>query len=422
MATFLNGGLRDENLGIGSYTVKDWRATHRPTMQDSADRNTGLQDYCTHVLNKMMLPSGRVQLFERSEHFGDGRIRSRDSGKVRDVLVRRRIVDATQFPETLCKSFIPCFSVAPGVNVVRPIDHDAILNLSTSRFDTFCVLGGGRTGTEMVLTLLDLGVSSDSIRWVKSRDPWMLAATSKPEQARRSDNQISNQQECLKAMAYAQNQDDLCLRLESLGVIVRTSDGQMPSYFLPHLVTHHDAERLQQVHHVIRKGHVHAISEIGMLLSHAVVPMPEQSLYLDCTGHGGTQHAPNVVFQNRTIDLAEIRLCHPSFSAAITAAIELLDISIEEKNKLCVPTRGHHIAELFLTSLLNQHAWLHDSTLRTWLERCPLDSGLQTTAQRLNRSRHMPQDLGALRAILPRAIINLESMVQKSDPQPEPRL
>ncbi|MEM7639426.1 MAG: hypothetical protein AAF269_10200 [Pseudomonadota bacterium] len=411
----ISSGLRDDSLGIASFTLNDWRATHCPREEIPSDRNADIQSYCAHILTEKMLPTGRVHIFEETEHLGDGRIRSKENGAIEELVAGQRIVDARRFPVSFHKPFIPNFSVAPGLTVIRPVNLDAVLNLNTSEFDTFCVLGGGRAGTEMVLILLDLGVPHEKIRWVKSRDPWMLALAGKFEPAPDAHYQIPLFQEIMKAMAYASNPDDLCLRLEDLKIIVRTSADRVPNYFVPHLITHKDARRLQTVKHVIRKGHVHAVSEIGMVLSRGAVPMPDQSLYLDCTGPGRLGVKTGPVFRNNHITLAEIRLCDPSFSAAMIAAIELLDLSAEEKNKLCVPVRGDRAAELFLSSLLNQHAWFHDPDLRAWLEHCRLDRWLQSTAKRLNQTRKFPPDLSAMRAILPRAIINLESMIQTDD-------
>ncbi|MEO1187438.1 MAG: hypothetical protein AAFW60_00080 [Pseudomonadota bacterium] len=413
LVNFPIGRMQDEHLGVGSYTFKDWRSQHRRAKIADKDRSAGLQAYCAHLVTQRMLPSGRVELFDGVEHFGNGHIRSLKDGHVRDLVARRRIVDATRFPSTPCKARIPSFSIAPGVHAIRPDQRDIRLSLQTSEFDSFCVLGGGRVGTEMVLTLLDLGVSHDKIRWVKSRDAWMLAAETRTDSSDRVHDGFSRQHEVLQAMAFAQNRSDLCLRLEHIGVIVRTSKDRLPVHFVPHQITHHDADRLSQVENVIRKGHVRAISEIGILLSRGAVPMPSKSLYLDCTGQSGSQYQTKAVFQPRSINLADIRLNHPCFSAAMIGAIELLDLPTEEKNKLCAPLRGGHMAELFLTSLLNHHAWFHDVTLRNWLEGCRLDTGLQISAQRLNQSEHVPKDLGAIRAILPRAIINLESMAQR---------
>lgn len=413
LTAYISGGLRDEHLGVSSYTFEDWRAEHGEAAHTMNDRDANLKAYCAHVLTQMMQPSGRVHVFERTDHFGGGRIRSKDTGVIQDLLVRKRIVDASYFPNSFCKSVVPGFSVARAVNVVRPFQLNTVLNLNATGFDLFCVLGGGRAGTEMVLALFDLGVSPEKIRWVKSRDAWMLAAPSKAAASVRARGRMTRQHEILQAMAYARDSDDLGLRLERLGAIVRTSNDQIPTYFLPHRITHHDAERLRQIQHVIRKGHVHAISEIGILLSHGAVPMPARSLYLDCTGHAGPRLGTRPVFQSQSLELADIRLDNPCFSAALIAAVELLDLPSHEKNKLCAPMRGGHIAELFLTSLLNHHAWFHDAALRRWIEGCRLDPWLQMSAHRLNKSQQVPQDLSAIRKILPRAIINLESMVQQ---------
>jgi hypothetical protein len=214
-------------------------------------------------------------------------------------------------------------------------------------------------------------------------------------------------------MAHAHSTHDRSLRLERLGVLVRTSEHHVPTYFASHFLTPEDTQQLRHIPNTIRKGHVHSISEIGMILSRGVVPMPPQTQYFDCTGSRTRWHQPKRVFELGTIELADIRLCHPSFSATMIAAVELLDASIEEKNAHCAPVIGTSLPSLLLTSLLNHHAWFYNDDLRAWLETCRLDQTLQASAKRLNSSSKIPTDLSTIRATLPRAIVNLESLIEQ---------
>ena len=146
--------------------------------------------------------------------------------------------------------------------------------------------------------------------------------------------------EVLKAMAHARSAMELSQRLEHLGMLTRATDDRVPTHLLPHIVSQKDAEKLRRVKGIVRKGHVHAISEIGMVLSRGAVPMPRRTLYLDCTGRRNYSGDPSPVFAEKTIELSPIRLSHPSFSVALIDAIELSYLTVAQKNALCAPVGG----------------------------------------------------------------------------------
>lgn len=411
-ARLASRGRDCDTIGVNTYTLRDWCEELLPH-QNTGANSPLLQTYCDYVLKSRFLPESRVQFLRQLEHLEHSQVRSLIDGQVRDLEVRRKVVNARALSAPTCPTFIPSFTVAPGVNLVR---SDALIAPELQRMTrsgAICVLGGGRCGTDMVLRLLELGVTGHRIHWVKSRDPWMLAGSSSQAPGRKAINPLLVQHEGLKAMAHAHSAHDLSLRLERLGVLVRTSELHTPTYFSAHFLSPEDAQRIRQIPNTIRKGHVHSISEIGMILSRGVVPMPPQTLYIDCTGSRTQWHQATHIFSPNRIDLADVRLCHPSFSATMIAAVELLDVSIKEKNAHCAPVNGSSLPGLMLTSLLNHHAWLHNDDLRAWLETCRLDHTLQVAAQRLNSSSKIPPDLSAIRATLPRAIVNLENLIEQ---------
>jgi|GEM_PF-4732917 len=411
-ARLASRGRTCDTIGLNTYTLSDW-CKNFPSRADTCTTSTSLQAYCDHVLENRFLPESRVQLLQSVEHLGHGKLRSLIDGQVRELEVRGKIVNAGALSAPTCPSFIPSYTVTLGVDLVRPEALNAAVVPRVTGLNTICVLGGGRSGTDAVLRLLSLGVATQRIHWVKSRDPWMLSSPSKQASADESINPFLVQHEGLKAMAHAHSAHDLSLRLERLGVLVRTSKNHPPTYFSAHFLTPEDAQRIQQIPNTIRKGHLHSISEIGMILSRGVVPMPPQTLYIDCTGSRTQWHHPTPVFNSDRIELAEVRLCHPSFSATMIAAVELSDMSIEEKNAHCAPVTGSSLPDLMLTSLLNHHAWFYHDDLRDWLESCRLDQLLSVSAKRLNSCSKIPADLSLIRSILPRAIVNLESLIEQ---------
>ncbi|MEM7327267.1 MAG: hypothetical protein AAF437_00930 [Pseudomonadota bacterium] len=394
-------------LGINAITVREWLNLRVP--QKGAD----LDDYCRLILNRRMIPTGRVQVIEKGACENSDAIRLARPDRRALSSDRPKIVLTDQLPTSTHRPFISCFSTAPGIKVIQSFAHLSEHYLQSSAIENFCILGAGWKGIEAAIALLDAGLPHDKICWVKSREPWVLAAPAPSATPPHSQLATTSLQANLTAMAHAQTQDDLCFRLEEAGMLMRLSEHQAPSYFLPHVVSRKDAHRLRAIARVIRKGHVHAISKIGMVLTRGIAPMPDKTLYIDCTGRGDASRAPNLVFQPGKINLAEIRLCHPSFSAAMIGAIACSNQSDAELNKMCVPISGKGIADRLLTSILNHHAWLRSPDLRRWLEKSRLDPLLQRTAWRLNHSDRTPQDLKPIRSILPRVIINLESMIQR---------
>lgn len=399
--------LTDDRIGLTSYTLKDWREAFHRARIGRLPTPVELQAYREYVLDTRLARSGRLERLGDVDYLGNNRFRSRSSSGNPQPIIRRSIVNSTHGSQPNQPSCGRSFTVASSVHVVKPSILRAHAEMKHRTFDRYCVIGAGPVGIEVMLALIDLDIPTEKINWVKPREGWTLAPTS-PKAPK------NLQKEALTAMAHARTAADLSQRLEHLGLLTRATDDQVPTHFVPHMVTQKDAQKLRQVKGVIRKGHVHAISEIGMVLSHGAVPMPRRTLYLDCTGHGKRRGETPDVFTKGQIELSQIRLSHPSFSAALIGAIELSDLTAPQKNALCTPIHGSNLALCFLTSLLNHHAWFYNRNIRRWLETCRLDPVLRATAQRLNAFEDVPADLSAVRAVLPRAIVNLESLVEQT--------
>lgn len=405
---FAQAGSPNAAIGLSDFTISDWNPGIRVSSRAE------ILDYCAHILQHRLLPSERFSYFPDCEYLGDGCVAFLKTGDVEFLQIQRSVVDASRTAKAPGAPHIPCFSVTEAVEVIHPTKLSAKLESIDYPYPAYCIIGAGRTALDVAQFLLSKKVSKTKIHWVKSREPWLLSKPFQIGQAAPLAAHFSASVEGLKAMAHAVTLQSLALDLERLGVLARVSTDHDPSNFYPHIIDPQKAGQLGTIKRVIRKGHVHAISEIGMVLDEGVVPMPVRTLYIDCTGSRGTFAAPAPVFQERFIRLTEVRLCRPSFSAAIIAAIELLDLSTADKNALCTPLQSRNLAALLLTSILNLHAWFHDDTLRQWLSRCRLDGFLQATAANIDASREIPSDLKPIRAMIPRAIINLEQLIEQS--------
>lgn len=396
------------SFGLNGHSIKDWR----PDMR-GAHRETVLA-YCAHILTHHILPSGRVSYFPKCYYHRDGKIESIETGQTQGVTITRRVISTAPLTQAARKSHIRCFSYSGPVAVLKPRELSSHRPFIDRQYETYCILGAGRTATDAAFYLLRENVPAAQIRWVKSRESWALSTPQQTQSPAMLTAKAALSAKGLRRMSLAQTPQALCLDLERLGILLRISSDVEPQGFSQQVLTKADAAKLNSITGVIRKGHVHAISEIGMLLDEGAVPMPFRTLYIDCTGSAATKSKPSKIFQDGKIQLSDVHVCQPSFSAALIAAIELLDLPDHENNALCAPVHGSDIPTLFLTSILNNHAWFHHGALREWLATCHLDRFLQNAAQAINLSDEIPEDLKAIRAVLPRAIINLERLLEQS--------
>ena len=111
-------------------------------------------------------------------------------GKIRlQVTYTRKLVDATCCETIVPSSSPPGFRVADGVNFM-PVngkkfsnanDEDQCKNSFSSGLSgvksqqkKYLIIGGGKTGIDAVLYLLDHGVDPDRLMWVIPNDAWFL--------------------------------------------------------------------------------------------------------------------------------------------------------------------------------------------------------------------------------------------------------
>lgn len=143
--------------------------------------NAGLFELSTrseilHYFHDLMantyVPSGRVVYFPMSEYLGDGRVRSLVTGKVTEIEIGKKLVNAGLWGDlgSIPSTHERPFEVAEGVDCVPPND----LPRCVPGHDAFTVIGAGKTGMDAVIWLLDHGVQPSRISWVRPNDYWLF--------------------------------------------------------------------------------------------------------------------------------------------------------------------------------------------------------------------------------------------------------
>ena len=358
-------------FGLPSFTI----AQHLAAQQLSANRNAISQidilDYFVALMKDHVLKTGRVHYFPSSEHLGNGLVRNKETGNTTRFQVSQKIVDTGRAADWTKTESVPCLRFDKNIRVIGPHVLATLPPALVKSHSSICILGAGGAATDSALYLLSLGVSPDSIAWVKPRETWFLdPAMSGPLIAL----------DLARLVRQASTDQQLLAQLEASRHLSRICSDETPEMYHADVRAEPEIAPLRTITRVIRKGHVHRISEIGLMLDRGVEPMPPRTLYVDCTAGPVLRRKPPRIFSENKIILQACCLADPGFSARITAAIEVMEHATETKNALCVPISRPDtpldLLESLLTSLSNLERWRSHLSLRHWLSIHQLDSTL----------------------------------------------
>lgn len=372
-------GVNSRRLGSDSIDASGWN--------EGFYELAGGSEVCAYydqVMRQHLLPSGRVSYFPMSEYLGDNRFRTLGGDEYR-VEVGRRIVDATYLSVVTSSMRPPLYDVAPGVDCIPPNG----LPRQRAR-DRYVIVGGGKTSMDACTWLMRHGISPDRLTWIKPRDSWLLDRASVqpgPAFARRVLADFSAQS---RAIAQATSIDDLYVRLERLGCLLRIDETVTPSMYRCAIVSRGELEQLRRISDVVRMGRVVAIEPGLITLDDGTVDVDPSALFVDCTGDGIGTRPATTIFAGEHITLQSVRTCQPTFSAAVIARVEAMDTDDDTKNDYCRPVEHPTKPLDWITMTLdfnhNQLTWFDDPELMRWLNRA-----------RLNVVSHMQSDDDAAR-------------------------
>jgi len=357
-------------------------------LKDTVGLNKGLYElasgpevsgYFDRVMNHRLLSSGRVRYYPLCNYLGDGKFESLLSGNRTQVKVRKKVVDATYFSPNVPSTHKTRFNVAAGVRLVPP---NALPGLWHSSQEGeiprhFVVIGAGKTAMDACIWLLQSGANPDDIQWVVPRDSWVVNRVTTQNGPEFFDAAIGSQARQMEAFAKATSVDDLFLRLEACGAMLRIDTDRMPGMF--HLATMSTAEIevLRRIHNVIRLGRVQALQADQILLDQGRLDVPGNTLFIDCTASAIVERPMQPVFQAHTIVPQLLRVPLIAFSAAMTAYVEIHYADDAAKNRLCAPVPFPHTPDDYprtiMANMLNQFQWGQDKTLRAWIRESRLD-------------------------------------------------
>jgi hypothetical protein len=345
-------------------------------------RRSEIQSYYDDILHRRFVGSGRVTFFGGSEYHTDGSshfVTSLVSGETTRVEVRRRVVDATYLSPTIPATTTPPFGVADDAHVVA-INELATLVEAPS---TYVVVGSGKTATDGIVWLLANGVQADRIAWVRPREPWMLnRAVVQPDPA----VALQLAADTMAAGAEAESLDDLFLRLEAAGVMLRIDTDIVPTMAKTPTLGVWELDLLRTIENVVRLGHVEYVASGEIVLDHGVVPLAPGSLVVHCAA-SGLQYPPLVpLWGPDKIRLQTIRVGFPCFCAALAGFVEATRDDDRERNRLCppntLPDNPANWVQMQVRGTLAASAYGAEPDIAAWANGCPLNPARVEPSQR----------------------------------------
>jgi hypothetical protein len=314
--------------------------------------------------------TGRVRLLPAHEHLGDGRpegqLRDLSTGRLREVTVRRKVVDARYLEASIPATHPVPFRIAPNVRLI-PVND---LPVEARSGLSYAVLGSGKTAADACVWLLDNGVAPDRIRWVRPREAWFYD--------RRHFQPLTQVGAIMEGIALdaeagaeAADLDDVFRRLEDSGRMRRIDPTSPATMFRGTMLSDRELAALRQIEDVIRLGRVRRIEPDRIVLERGEVETGPETVHVDCTALGLSNSPATPIFQPDRIVLQQMRHLSPCFNAALAGFVEAHRDDDREKNQLCPPNPYPSSVEdwprMMSRTWRTEARWLSEPDLTAWV-------------------------------------------------------
>ena len=360
-------------------------------LRDKVGLNKGLGDlasgsailaYFDDVMKHTFLPSGRVKYFPLCSvdqpldtddiQTGELIFQHHLSGEIYRVKAAK-IVDATYLKTNVPSTHSPNFTIEDGVNFIPLNDLPQI----TTPPEGFVVIGGGKTGIDAILFLLENHVDPEKITWIKSRDAWLLNRENTQPTEDFFFNTMETQAAQFEALAQARDKDDMFDRLHACGYFLQLDPHVRPTMFHGATISPAELEELRRVKNIVRKGRVSHVGKDEISLKNGTLPTSPKHVHIDCSASAITEAHVKPVFRGRLITPQTVRSYQPVFSAAFIAMIESTFETEADKNKYTqvvpLPDTENDFLHMTAGFMMNQYLWGQTPVIRDWMRQNRLD-------------------------------------------------
>ncbi len=350
-------------------------------LRDETGLNKGLGDLATgaeilayfdSIMRQRFLTSGRVRFFPLSNYEGEGTFRHSLSG-LKTQVTAKKSVDCTHLNTTVPSTHTPNFSIADDVQFMPLNDLPRVKDAPSG----FTIIGGGKTGIDAILWLLENGIPSKNIRWIKSRDAWLINRKNTQPFPEFFVDTIGNQANMFEAIAAATSKSDMFDRLESCGYFLRLDPTVRPTMFHGATISEAELIELRSVKDVVRKGRVASIDADNITFVNGRTEPTLGHILVDCSASAIKENVIKPVFKDNVITPQTVRSYQPVFSASMIAWVEAHVEGEATKNSLTgvvpLPDDLDAFVRMTAANMMNQALWGQNKPLRNWMRETRLD-------------------------------------------------
>jgi hypothetical protein len=190
----------------------------------------------------------------------------------------------------------------------------------------------------------------------------------------------------MAAAAAGGSLDDVFLRLEDAGVMLRIDTGEVPTMAKTPTLGAWELDLLRTIEQVVRLGHIVRVTDREIVLEHGTAPLPPDALVVHCAA-SGLRYPPLVpLWGADQIRLQTIRVGFPCFNAALAGYVEATRDDDRERNRLCppntLPDDPASWAQMQLRGALAARAFGAEPDIGAWANGCALNPARITPEQR----------------------------------------
>lgn len=330
-----------------------------------------IRAYFRDVMDRVLLASGRVRYYPGSRYDFARRLIVPEHGAPIEVRARK-VVDAAYIAGEIPLRHTPSYTVAEGVRF-GPINR-----LSLEQARRYVVIGAGKTGMDACVHLSERGVAPDAITWIMPKDVWLYNRAHYQPGEEFLDHLLEGNAAHMEGAAEARSYEDLLLRLEAAGVLMRLDRSITPRAYRCATVTPAELELVQRIKDIVRLGRVKRIERDRIVLDHGEIPTSPDSFHVDCSAKAVAPKPVKPIFDGERITLQFVRMCQPTFCAALIALVEAHFDEEARKNQLCGvvanPERASDWVPMALQSSINSALWMQEPVIVRWLASSRLNS------------------------------------------------
>lgn len=329
--------------------------------------------YYDDIMQSKFLPSGRVKYFPLCDYTGSNLFVSTLTGKYYEVKIARKLVNATHMRTQVPSTHVPNFSISSEVDFMPINDLPQIKEPP----EEIVVIGGGKTGLDAILWLLENDFDPDRITWVISRDAWFTDRKNTQPIPKYLNDFLNFQASQFEALESATSVTDLFNRLEKAGVILRIDKDIKPQMYRGATVSKVELEQLKRIKNTVRMGRVVHIDNGEIQLDKGNLKVSMGAIFVDCSADALRHAEITRVFSDDSITIQPVRGGQIVFSAAFIAHVEVAYDDESHKNELCkvvpLPNKDTDWMNMLAGTMENQRIWKKDPELTQWLLNNRLD-------------------------------------------------